>query len=919
MVLLTPGSQSPVRKRHRGRVLDEQRIANLESRTRTRRDPSLSPRGVTLHRRESGETGARVDKAIGSAGRAVEGEGGSLDGERSGRLERDAASPEFHDGSEGRLGQGEIAGKGERGAETGPAPRTSPPRRTSTDSTLTPPSSTSSEPVVSNKRSEPAQRSIKRLGPVPDPLKVARALSPHVKGKKGARSDEDLATSMEQLLDVLPKTRAAIQSKTPGKKRELRIGPASSPGPRQPAPRASALFGQAHSDDEDDQISHNYLGAADLAGMSSKAKTRYVERAAGGYLRPLVFDSDETSEYVPSDDEREGKKKKKKKRKRAKDDAGHDNVKRLKKGQAAKGDFIRRAEQTAFALLLTRQARPAPKAAQRRGKPLARKNTVSGLGEQVSRATGLRVKRSTRANQGKKPAKRVQTLDARRQPLEFGFEEEAGDIAPSAVQCVYSFRVPSMKVDTVASSSDLRRRATLVSNTLQSRSKNRSAQSLRHRFEPARLPPPVPVASLQLATSEPQQQTQPLDLQQRSKQLEKVDPAAITARPAKAAAAPQAAKSNFRFDRGPKAHKALTVDAEKWYADLAEAQAHDENLSPLAARTSSNELRTVGKKASGIVDGHAVPGVKPAVSAKKSKTLRRLPTMPEFTFAASLDHDDVHADSDERRQEAASQAAGDPAHNSSHESRNKKLSHARRVTDPHGDKLVRRAPTVLVPPTPLFASQLLRSSFTSLPLPTAGGERLFVPTSSAFDAAAGLAGEMSSSQASTSRGRPVEDPADPFILSDSPPLSRVPSIEIDSPLPTRTMSKVPGRRKVGRRLLSSSPSFAPHLSREPTSQLDTEDLVEQPPSDAFYIAGTETLEAATVDLAVTEEAQDDVDDFATFSLGLGDDLADLPASLPLTAMAQQAVDDRRAQVTQQRNDGILPSPPQTTPRRKRRV
>lgn len=444
MVLLTPGSQSPVRKRHRGRVLDEQRIANLESRTRTRREPSLSPRRVTLHRREPGETGPRGDKAIGPRERAVEGEGGSLNGERSGRLERDAASPGFHDGSEGRLGQGENAGKGERGAETGPVPRTSPPRRTSTDSTLTPQSSTSSEPVVSNKRSEPAQRSTRRLGPVPDPLKVATALSPHVKGKKGARSDEDLSTSMEQLLDVLPKTRAAIQSKTPGKKRDLRVdpfaSPTSSPGLRQPAPRASALFRQAHSDDEDDQLSHNYLGAADLAGISSKAKTRYVERAAGGYLRPLVFDSDETSEYVPSDDEREAKKKNKnKKRKRAKEDAGHDNVKRLKKGQAAKGDFIRRAEQTAFAPLLTRQARPAPQAAQRRAKPLARKNTVSGLGEQVSRATGLRVKRSARANQEKKPAKRVQTLDARHQPLEFGFEEEAGDIAPSAVQCVLLF------------------------------------------------------------------------------------------------------------------------------------------------------------------------------------------------------------------------------------------------------------------------------------------------------------------------------------------------------------------------------------------------------------------------------------------------------------------------------------------------
>lgn len=443
MVLLTPGSQSPVRKRYRRRILDEDRIAALESRARTRREPSLSPRRLTLHPEESVEGGQGAREAAGNAGVAGEGERGGLNGERSEGLERGVASRGVPSGAEGLAGYAGCAEQAERGGEAGPAPRAkSPLRTTSTDSTLTPQSSTSSDPVVSNRRSERTQPSAKNLGPVPDPLKVARVLSPHVKGKDRARSEDDLPTSMEQLLNVLPRTRTTIKSRTPGKKRDLRVDPFASPvpslRPRQPGPRASALFRRAQESSDEEELWHNYLGAADLAGMSSKTKTRYVERAAGGYLRPLVFDSEEASDYVPSDEDCEVKKKARK-RKRAKEDAGHDNVKRLKKGEAAKGDFIRRTEQTAFAPLLARQARPAPKAAHRRAKPLARKNTVSGLGDQVSRATGLRIKRSARANQ-EKPAGRCQTLDSRRQPLEFGCEEEAGDVAPSAIGCVRSRR-----------------------------------------------------------------------------------------------------------------------------------------------------------------------------------------------------------------------------------------------------------------------------------------------------------------------------------------------------------------------------------------------------------------------------------------------------------------------------------------------
>ncbi|GAA6053781.1 hypothetical protein NBRC10513_005542 [Rhodotorula toruloides] len=853
MVLLTPGSQSPVRKRYRRRILDEDRIAALESRARTRREPLLSQRRVTLH------------------------PGGSAEG-----------------------GQGQD----ERGGETGPAPRAkSPLRRMSTDSTLTPQSSTSSEPLVSNKRSERTQPSAKRLGPVPDPLKVARVLSPHVKGKKRAHSEDELPTSMEQLLDILPKTRTTIKKKTPGKKRDLRVDPFASPVPsprsRQPAPRPSALFRQAQDGSHDEaELPHNYLGAADLAGMSSKTKTRYVERAAGGYLRPLVFDSEEASEYVPSDEEREVKKKTRK-RKRAKQDTGHDDVKRLKKGQAAKGDFIRRTEQTAFAPLLNRQAQPAPKAGHRRTKPLARKNTVSGLGEQVSRATGLRIKRSARANQEKKPAKRHQTLDVRRRPLEFGFEEEAGDVAPSAF-------------------GDSPTHATFASKTAPSRSKNRSAAvpHFRHRFEPARLPPPMPFASFQPSSNVAQQQTPPLDLQHSSKQVEKVDPPAHPA-PASKATGPQLATSKFRFDCGAKAHKALTVDTEKWYANLAEAQAQDENLSPLAARTPSLDAQNSGQEKGQCVETgeHVEKSIaKVNVSAKKQKTLRRLPTMPDFTFAPSLEQAERVGEEIAGSKEAAPQDEAEAGHDSSRKVRDGPPQQAARVAQ----VVPRRAPTVLVPPTPLLASPLPDSSFTSLPLPTAGGERLFVPTSSAV---VGIVDRNEDKPSSSPSLRSLdlhgEDPAaDRFILSDSPLLSRIPSLDSDSPLPTRSMPKTTGRRKVGRRLLSSSPSTAPHLSREPTSQLEADGLVEQPPSDVFYIAGTETLEAAAVDLSATEEARDE-DDFGTISLESADDLFDLRASLPLTAMAQQAVDDKRAQVTQQRNDSILPSPPQTTPRRRR--
>ncbi|BGP11784.1 hypothetical protein JCM10049v2_007704 [Rhodotorula toruloides] len=859
MVLLTPGSQSPVRKRYRRRILDEDRIAALESRARTRREPSLSPRRLTLHPEESVEGGQE---------------------------------------------------QAERGGEAGPAPRAkSPLRTTSTDSTLTPQSSTSSDPVVSNRRSERTQPSAKNLGPVPDPLKVARVLSPHVKGKDRARSEDDLPTSMEQLLNVLPRTRTTIKSRTPGKKRDLRVDPFASPvpslHPRQPGPRASALFRRAQESSDEEELWHNYLGAADLAGMSSKTKTRYVERAAGGYLRPLVFDSEEASDYVPSDEDCEVKKKARK-RKRAKEDAGHDNVKRLKKGEAAKGDFIRRTEQTAFAPLLARQARPAPKAAHRRAKPLARKNTVSGLGDQVSRATGLRIKRSARANQ-EKPAGRCQTLDSRRQPLEFGCEEEAGDVVPSAIgeSPVYAMLAPK---------------------TVHSRSKNRSAATphFRHRFEPARLPPPLLFASIQPSTDAAQHKTPPSDLQQRSKQVEKVDPPVRSA-PVSTVSAHQPAKSKFRFDRGPKAHKALTVDAEKWYADLAEAQAQNENLSPLRARTPSGDAQEACKEASrreavGERVEQTVANV--SVSAKKQKTLRRLPTMPDFTFAPSLEQAGGVGDDIAGSRDAAARNEEDADHHPSAELRNAASAQAAPVSNA-GQRDVtvirRRVPTVLVPPTPLLPSPLPRSSFTSLPLPTAGGERLFVPSSSAlFDSVAEDNDKASSSPSLRSLDLHGEGPAaDRFILSDSPLLSRMPSPGSDSPLPTRSMSKMHGRRKVGRRLLSSSPSNAPIVSREPTSQLEVDGLVEQPPSDVFYIAGTETLEAAAVDLAVTEPARDEDDDFGTISLGSADHLFDLPASLPLTAMAQKAVDDKLAQVTQLRNDSILPSPPQTTPRRRR--
>ncbi|BGP03884.1 hypothetical protein NBRC10513v2_007625 [Rhodotorula toruloides] len=904
MVLLTPGSQSPVRKRYRRRILDEDRIAALESRARTRREPLLSQRRVTLHPGGSAEGGQGAREAAEDAGEAGEGEGGGLDGERSEGIERGEASRGMQGGPEGLDGRAGSAGQDERGGETGPAPRAkSPLRRMSTDSTLTPQSSTSSEPLVSNKRSERTQPSAKRLGPVPDPLKVARVLSPHVKGKKRAHSEDELPTSMEQLLDILPKTRTTIKKKTPGKKRDLRVDPFASPVPsprsRQPAPRPSALFRQAQDGSHDEaELPHNYLGAADLAGMSSKTKTRYVERAAGGYLRPLVFDSEEASEYVPSDEEREVKKKTRK-RKRAKQDTGHDDVKRLKKGQAAKGDFIRRTEQTAFAPLLNRQAQPAPKAGHRRTKPLARKNTVSGLGEQVSRATGLRIKRSARANQEKKPAKRHQTLDVRRRPLEFGFEEEAGDVAPSAF-------------------GDSPTHATFASKTAPSRSKNRSAAvpHFRHRFEPARLPPPMPFASFQPSSNVAQQQTPPLDLQHSSKQVEKVDPPAHPA-PASKATGPQLATSKFRFDCGAKAHKALTVDTEKWYANLAEAQAQDENLSPLAARTPSLDAQNSGQEKGQCVETgeHVEKSIaKVNVSAKKQKTLRRLPTMPDFTFAPSLEQAERVGEEIAGSKEAAPQDEAEAGHDSSRKVRDGPPQQAARVAQ----VVPRRAPTVLVPPTPLLASPLPDSSFTSLPLPTAGGERLFVPTSSAV---VGIVDRNEDKPSSSPSLRSLdlhgEDPAaDRFILSDSPLLSRIPSLDSDSPLPTRSMPKTTGRRKVGRRLLSSSPSTAPHLSREPTSQLEADGLVEQPPSDVFYIAGTETLEAAAVDLSATEEARDE-DDFGTISLESADDLFDLRASLPLTAMAQQAVDDKRAQVTQQRNDSILPSPPQTTPRRRR--
>ncbi|CDR48822.1 hypothetical protein NBRC10512_003056 [Rhodotorula toruloides] len=860
MVLLTPGSQSPVRKRYRRRILDEDRIAALESRARIRREPSLSPRRLTLHPEESAKDGQEQAK---------------------------------------------------RGGEAGPAPRAkSPSRRISTDSTLTPQSSSCSEAVVSNRRSECTQPSAKNLGPVPDPLKVARVLSPHVKGKNQARSEDDLPTSMEQLLNVLPRTRTTIKSKTPGKKRDLRVdpfaSPVPSPRPRQPAPRASALFRRAQEDSDEEELLHNFLGAADLAGMSSKTKTRYVERAAGGYLQPLVFDSEEASEYMPSDEECEVKKKTKK-RKRAKQDAGLDDVKRLKKGEAAKGDFIRRTEQTAFAPLLARQARPAPKAAHRRAKPLARKNTVSGLGDQVSRATGLRIKMSARANQQKKPAGRRQTLDSRRQPLEFGFEEEAGDVAPSAFgdSPVY---------------------AMLASKTVHSRLKNRSAATphFRHRFEPARLPPPLPFASFQPSNNAAQHKTPPPNLQQRSKQVEKVDPPVHPA-PVSTATTTEPPKSKFRFDRGPKAHKALTVDAEKWYADLAEAQAQGENLWPPRARSPSGDAHVAGKETSrreAVGERVEQDVANLSVSAKKQKILRRLPTMPSFTFAPSLEQAEGVGDDIAGSREAAPRNEEDAGHNSSREFRNAASAQAARVSNA-GQRDVsvirRRVPTVLVPPTPLLPSPLPRSSFTSLPLPTAGGERLFVPSSSAlFDSVAEDNDKASSSPSLRSLDLHGEGPAaDRFILSDSPLLSRIPSPGSDSPLPTRSMSKMHGRRKVGRRLLSSSPSNAPIVSREPTSQLEVDGLVEQPPSDVFYIAGTETLEAAAVDLAVTEPARDEDDDFGTISLGSADHLFDLLASLPLTAMAQKAVDDKLAQVTQLRNDSILPSPPQTTPRRKR--
>ncbi|BGP35771.1 hypothetical protein JCM10296v2_007623 [Rhodotorula toruloides] len=904
MVLLNPGSQSPVRKRYRRRILDEDRIAALESRARTRRGSSFSPRRITLHREESAERAQGAREAAEDAGRAGEIEGGGLDGERREGLERGAASKGLQGLSEGHYGCAGDAGRDERGGEAGPAPRAeSPLRRTSADSTLTSQSSTSSAPVVSNKHSERTQPSAKRLGPVPDPLKVARVLSPHVKGKKRLRSEDDLPASMEQLLGVLPKTRTTIQSKTPGKKRHLRVdpfaSPVPSPRPRQPAPRPSALFRQAQGDSNDEEeLSHDYLGAADLAGLSSKTKTRYVERAAGGYLRPLVFDLEEASEYVPSEDEREVTKKTKK-RKRAKQDTGHDDVKRLKKGEAAKGDFIRRAEQTAFAPLLKRQARLAPKAAHRRAKPLARKNTVSGLGEQVSRAIGLKIKRPAKANQKKQPAKRHQTLDARRQPLEFGFEEEAGDVAPSA------FR-------------DSPVHGTLASKTAPSRSKKRSAAvpHLRHRFEPARLPPPIPFASFQPSTSDAQEKTPPFDLEHRSRQVEKVDPAAHPA-PASKATAPQPTKSKFRFDRGPKAHKALTVDAEKWYADLGEAQMQDENLSPLAARTPSLDAQKSGQEKCQRIETaeHVEKGIaKVDVSAKKQKTLRRLPTMPDFTFAPSPEQAESAGEEIAGSREAVPQEEATAGNNSSRKVRDSPPEQAVCV-----DQVVpRRLPTVLVPPTPLLASPLPRSSFSSLPLPTAGGERLFVPTSSAFvDIAPQSDDKPSSSPSLWSFDLHGDDPAaDRFFLSDSPLLSRIPSLDSDSPLPTRSIPRMKGRRKAGRRLLSSSPSTAPHLSREPSSQLEGDGFVEQPPSDVFYVAGTETLEAAAVDFAATDEAQVE-DDFETISLGSADDVFDLPASLPLTAMAQQAVDDKRAQVTQQRNDSILPSPPQTTPRRRR--
>ncbi|BGP66356.1 hypothetical protein NBRC10512v2_007764 [Rhodotorula toruloides] len=891
MVLLTPGSQSPVRKRYRRRILDEDRIAALESRARIRREPSLSPRRLTLHPEESAKDGQGARQAAGNAGVAGEGEGGGLDGERSEGLERGVGSRGVQGGAEGLDGHAGCAEQAKRGGEAGPAPRAkSPSRRISTDSTLTPQSSSCSEAVVSNRRSECTQPSAKNLGPVPDPLKVARVLSPHVKGKNQARSEDDLPTSMEQLLNVLPRTRTTIKSKTPGKKRDLRVdpfaSPVPSPRPRQPAPRASALFRRAQEDSDEEELLHNFLGAADLAGMSSKTKTRYVERAAGGYLQPLVFDSEEASEYMPSDEECEVKKKTKK-RKRAKQDAGLDDVKRLKKGEAAKGDFIRRTEQTAFAPLLARQARPAPKAAHRRAKPLARKNTVSGLGDQVSRATGLRIKMSARANQQKKPAGRRQTLDSRRQPLEFGFEEEAGDVAPSAFgdSPVY---------------------AMLASKTVHSRLKNRSAATphFRHRFEPARLPPPLPFASFQPSNNAAQHKTPPPNLQQRSKQVE---------------------KSKFRFDRGPKAHKALTVDAEKWYADLAEAQAQGENLWPPRARSPSGDAHVAGKETSrreAVGERVEQDVANLSVSAKKQKILRRLPTMPSFTFAPSLEQAEGVGDDIAGSREAAPRNEEDAGHNSSREFRNAASAQAARVSNA-GQRDVsvirRRVPTVLVPPTPLLPSPLPRSSFTSLPLPTAGGERLFVPSSSAlFDSVAEDNDKASSSPSLRSLDLHGEGPAaDRFILSDSPLLSRIPSPGSDSPLPTRSMSKMHGRRKVGRRLLSSSPSNAPIVSREPTSQLEVDGLVEQPPSDVFYIAGTETLEAAAVDLAVTEPARDEDDDFGTISLGSADHLFDLLASLPLTAMAQKAVDDKLAQVTQLRNDSILPSPPQTTPRRKR--
>ncbi|GAA5977254.1 hypothetical protein JCM11641_003892 [Rhodosporidiobolus odoratus] len=410
-----------------------------------------------------------------------------------------------------------------------------------------------------------------------------------------------------------------------------------------------------------------FLGAMDLAGATSKDKTRLLRQppyktpgGRGGKMK-LSLDAPSRTSFG-----KEGRDSSGAKGRQEADKESVDGVKRLKPGEDLRTPFLQRISQTAFAPLVGREGERKRKEKADMKSMLALDEEIDKIAEEVAKQEPVK---STTAG-AKKLARVTRRGGGKVTALELGGADDAGAVGELNIELPRPPHEPQVKPPPKKKPTVARRPPTA---------------KVKYRFEAVRLPPPrllnpqlVPVPSKQSVVLGQSRAGDDAATPSFEVPIENVNEAVSEAN-----LPPQARKklphTNFRFVVGPKANKAPTVEARQALAKSSSSAAPARTTTrslfaspPPAQADISSSTRTstsaraprkrsyafvtpgnLGRSKTDFDKADSDPEGK--AKRKKRSILRRLSTRPEFYLPSSIIEEDE------------TKVSGTSVHRSSHE------------------------------------------------------------------------------------------------------------------------------------------------------------------------------------------------------------------------------------------------------------